>query len=77
MSAANFALPPELAAAHRVRATSMMVEVTSERLKIISEMIGLGELKIEAGELLPLPEARKAHEMLEGAAHNGARSCSR
>jgi NADPH:quinone reductase-like Zn-dependent oxidoreductase len=52
-----------------VRAIFFLVQVTTERLKRIAEMIDAGELKTEVGEVLWLDEARKGHEMLEGAPH--------
>jgi NADPH:quinone reductase-like Zn-dependent oxidoreductase len=36
---------------------------------MIGEMIDAGALQSEVGEVLWLDEARKAHEMLEGAPH--------
>lgn len=52
-----------------VRALFFLVQVTSERLKIIADLIAAGELRTEVGEVLWLDEARKGHEMLEGAPH--------
>jgi NADPH:quinone reductase-like Zn-dependent oxidoreductase len=52
-----------------VRALFFLVEVTTERLTKLAELIDAGTLKTEVGEVLWLDEARKAHEMLEGAPH--------
>jgi NADPH:quinone reductase-like Zn-dependent oxidoreductase len=52
-----------------VRAVFFLVQVTQERLRKIAELIDAGKLKTEVGEVLWLDEARKGHEMLEGAAH--------
>jgi NADPH:quinone reductase-like Zn-dependent oxidoreductase len=52
-----------------VRALFFLVQVTSERLKIVADLIAAGELRTEVGEVLWLDEARKGHEMLEGAPH--------
>ena len=52
-----------------VRATSFQVKVTAERLENIAELIDGGRLKTRVGEVLWLDEARRAHEMLEGAPH--------
>jgi NADPH:quinone reductase-like Zn-dependent oxidoreductase len=52
-----------------VRAMFFLVEVTRERLTTIARLIDAGELKTEVGEVLWLDEARRAHEMLEGAPH--------
>jgi NADPH:quinone reductase-like Zn-dependent oxidoreductase len=59
----------EKAEQHGVRAVFFLVQVTTERLIKIAELIDAGELKTEVGEVLWLDEARKAHEMLEGASH--------
>jgi NADPH:quinone reductase-like Zn-dependent oxidoreductase len=57
------------AAQHGVQAFFFRAQVTSERLGIIAELIDRGELRTEVGEVLFLHEARRAHEMLEGAPH--------
>ena len=59
----------ERAEHHGVRAMFFVVQVTTERLKKIAKLIDAGELKTEVGEVLWLDEARKGHEMLEGAPH--------
>ena len=59
----------EKAQQHGVRARFFLVEVTTERLKKIAELIDAGELDTEVGEVLWLHEACQAHEMLEGAPH--------
>ena len=52
-----------------VRAVFFLVQVTTERLKMIGEMLDAGALQSEVGEVLWLDEARRGHEMLEGAPH--------
>jgi NADPH:quinone reductase-like Zn-dependent oxidoreductase len=52
-----------------VRALFFLVEVTTQRLRKIAELIDAGGLKTEVGEVLWLNEARQGHEMLEGAPH--------
>ena len=59
----------EKAEEHGVRAVFFLVQVTTERLIKIAELISAGQLKTEVGEVLWLDEARKGHEMLEGAPH--------
>ena len=59
----------EKAEEHGVRAVFFLVQVTTERLIEIAELINTGQLKTEVGEVLWLDEARKGHEMLEGAPH--------
>ena len=59
----------ETAEQHGVRAIFFLVQVTTERLKTIGEMIDGGTLQSEVGEVLWLDEARRGHEMLEGAPH--------
>lgn len=56
----------EQAAAHGVDAMFILVQVDSESLAQIAEMIERGELATRVGSVLPLAEARAAHEMLEG-----------
>jgi NADPH:quinone reductase-like Zn-dependent oxidoreductase len=65
------ATAPSQQKAHRygVRASFFLVNVATERLQKIAELIDAGRLKTEVGEVLWLDEARKAHEMLEGAPH--------
>ena len=55
-----------LADAHAVRAGFFLVEVTTTRLEEIATMIGEGTVHVDVGLTLPLSEARKAHEFLEG-----------
>ena len=52
-----------------VRTVFFYVEVTSERLEIISELFNNGSLLPHVGNVLPLQEVRTAHRMLAGAAH--------
>jgi NADPH:quinone reductase-like Zn-dependent oxidoreductase len=59
----------EKAEEHGVRAVFFLVQVTTERLIEIAELINTGQLKTEVGEVLWLDEARTGHEMLEGAPH--------
>ena len=59
----------ERAEQHGVRAVFFLVQITTERLIVIGEMIDAGALQSEVGEVLWLDEARKGHEMLEGAPH--------
>ena len=54
------------AAAHGVDAMFILVQVDSGSLAQIAEMIDRGELATCVGSVLPLAEARAAHEMLEG-----------
>jgi NADPH:quinone reductase-like Zn-dependent oxidoreductase len=59
----------ERAEQYGVRAVFFLVQVTTERLTMIGEMIDAGALQSEVGEVLWLDEARRGHEMLEGAPH--------
>ena len=51
---------------HGVDAAFFLVEVTTERLRRIAELIDRGELKTHVGAILPLADARDAHMMLDG-----------
>jgi NADPH:quinone reductase-like Zn-dependent oxidoreductase len=55
-----------LAKQNRVTATFFLVEVTTERLNRIAELIDRGELKTHVGVAIRLDEGREAHMMLEG-----------
>jgi NADPH:quinone reductase-like Zn-dependent oxidoreductase len=63
--------PPteELKRKYGSRIVFFLVEVTTERLNRITAMFDCGKLKTDVGTVLPLSEARKAHEMLAGAPH--------
>jgi NADPH:quinone reductase-like Zn-dependent oxidoreductase len=62
--------PDQQRAAERgVTAFFFLVDVTSARLGKIAELIEAGELMTNVGEVLPLSEARLAHEMLAGKPH--------
>tara|TARA_R110002110_G_scaffold194517_10_gene403464 strand:- start:1324 stop:2256 length:933 start_codon:yes stop_codon:yes gene_type:complete len=54
------------AAALGIDAHFFLVDVTTERLTTIANIIETGELVIQVGTVLPLAAARSAHEMLEG-----------
>ena len=54
------------AAARGVKATFFLVNVTTERLQTIARMMETGSLVTTVGTVLPLSEARTAHEMLDG-----------
>jgi len=52
-----------------VRAAYFYVDVTTARLNKITELFDSGKLVTDVGTVLPLEEARLAHEMLGGAPH--------
>ena len=52
-----------------IRAAYFVVDVTTARLKEIAELFDSGKLVTDVGTVLPLEEARVAHEMLGGAPH--------
>ena len=56
----------ELAAQHGVRAAFFIVDVKTPQLERIAQLIDAGVLKTDVGVVLPLADARKAHEMLAG-----------
>jgi NADPH:quinone reductase-like Zn-dependent oxidoreductase len=59
--------PDQDRAKHRgVTAAFFLVEVTTEQLGRIAELIDRGELKTRVGAVLPLADARDAHMMLDG-----------
>jgi NADPH:quinone reductase-like Zn-dependent oxidoreductase len=52
-----------------IRAVFFYVDVTTARLNTITEMFDRGKLVTDVGTVLPLDEARVAHEMLGGSPH--------
>lgn len=52
-----------------IRAAYFYVDVTTSRLNKITELFDTGKLVTNVGTVLPLEEARIAHEMLGGAPH--------
>ena len=60
---------------YAVRTAYFYVDVTTERLNTIAELSDSGKLVADVGTVLPLEKARMAHEMLDGARINAARSC--
>ncbi len=60
---------PKPGAAENVRAVFFLVEVTTERLNVLTDLFNRGRLVSRVGSVLPLEGARTAHEMLAGAPH--------
>lgn len=56
-------------ARYGVRAAYFYVNVTTARLNTIAELFDRGDLVTDVGTVLPLEQARIAHEMLGGAPH--------
>jgi NADPH:quinone reductase-like Zn-dependent oxidoreductase len=54
---------------HSVRSSFFIVDVTTARLNEITELFDNGTLVTDVGTVLPLEDARIAHEMLAGAPH--------
>jgi len=59
----------EKAAQRGVRTAYFIVSVTTDALNRIAERFDTGQLTTHIGEVLPLTEARLAHEMLDGKPH--------
>jgi NADPH:quinone reductase-like Zn-dependent oxidoreductase len=60
-------LPPPQRAGFR--SEFFLVDVTTARLSTIAKLFESGKLAANVGTVLPLEEAREAHEMLAGAPH--------
>jgi NADPH:quinone reductase-like Zn-dependent oxidoreductase len=58
-----------MASRYGVRAMFILVDVTSRRLEHIAALIEAGELITSVGDVLPLADARSAHELLAGKPH--------
>ena len=54
---------------YQVQGIFFFVDVTTQGLTRLAEMIDAGGITIRVGEVLPLAEARLAHEMLAGKPH--------
>jgi NADPH:quinone reductase-like Zn-dependent oxidoreductase len=52
-----------------LRSVFFLVDVTTARLNAIAELFDQGKLICDVGTVVPLSEARAAHEMLAGAPH--------
>jgi NADPH:quinone reductase-like Zn-dependent oxidoreductase len=52
------------------RSEFFLEDVTATRLDTLAGLLDSRKLTTEVGTVLPLEEARKAHEMLAGAPHN-------
>jgi len=52
-----------------IRAVFFLVEVTTARLDLVSNLFNQGKLISRVGAVLPLSQVRTAHEMLSGAPH--------
>ena len=63
-------VPDAMKKRYGARAMFFLVEVTTARLEKIGGLFEAGKLKTDVGTLVPLAEARKAHEMLSGAPHS-------
>jgi NADPH:quinone reductase-like Zn-dependent oxidoreductase len=48
-------------------------EVTSERLRVVTDLFEKRKISARVGSVLPLAEARRAHEMLAGAPHKSGK----
>ena len=62
-------VPETLQKHYGVRAAHFYVDVTTARLNKISELFDSGKLATNVGTVLPLEQARTAHEMLGGEPH--------
>jgi len=59
----------QTATRRNVRALFFLVDVSSRRLEQLAALIDAGDLATSVGDVLPLAEARTAHEMLAGKPH--------
>ncbi|HET9284678.1 MAG TPA: NADP-dependent oxidoreductase [Candidatus Angelobacter sp.] len=60
----------ETAKKYGVKAVFFYVEVTTARLKHLTELFDSGKIVPSVGTVLPLSQARTAHDMLAGAPHD-------
>jgi len=64
------AVPEATAKQYGVRAVFFYVAVTTVRLNALTDLFDSRQLTADVGTVLPLEQARVAHEMLAGAPHN-------
>jgi NADPH:quinone reductase-like Zn-dependent oxidoreductase len=62
-------IPEDVAKRYGARAVFFLVDVTTARLNIVADLFDSGKLVPHIGSVLPLEDARTAHEMLAGAPH--------
>jgi NADPH:quinone reductase-like Zn-dependent oxidoreductase len=63
-------VPETMQKRYGVRSAYFYVDVTAARLNKITELFDSGKLVMQVGTVLPLAEARIAHEMLAGRPHH-------
>lgn len=56
-----------------IRSVFFLVNVTTERLNTLTALFDAGKLRTRVGTVLPLEQARTAHEMLAGTPHPGGK----
>ena len=56
----------ELAQRYEIEAKFILVDVNTADLEVVADLLDAQRLIVRIGQVLPLAEARKAHEMLEG-----------
>lgn len=69
VSVVSSPMPEDMAAKAGVRAVYFIVDVTTDRLNTVAELFERKELVPQVGTVLPLADARVAHQMLAGAPH--------
>jgi NADPH:quinone reductase-like Zn-dependent oxidoreductase len=52
-----------------VRSDFLLVDVGTRILESLVRLAADGELKVRLGDVLPLADARRAHQMLDGSKH--------
>ncbi|MFY9689898.1 MAG: NADP-dependent oxidoreductase [Candidatus Acidiferrales bacterium] len=62
-------IPKEIVQRYAARVVFFLAEVTTARLEAIAALFDSGDLTAQVGTVLPLEQARTAHEMLAGAPH--------
>ena len=55
-----------LARRYEIEARFILVDVNTEELKAVADFLDAQEFVVRIGQVLPLGDARRAHEMLDG-----------
>jgi NADPH:quinone reductase-like Zn-dependent oxidoreductase len=69
VSVVSSPMPTDAAAKAGVKAVFFFVDVTTDRLNTLTQLFETKKLTSQVGTVLPLAEARVAHQMLAGATH--------
>jgi len=68
-----FVVSTQLPQREPVQSILFYAEVTSARLRTVTDLFEKGKIRARVGSVLPLAQARSAHQMLAGAPHQSGK----